>query len=296
MSNLMSPFMSNDASYYSAPFASSYSSPFGYQAAPSYIPLFGVSNNNGASDIMALLVPILMQFIQSMNQQVVSNSQNNLDRNGFVVNNPEPMDPLAILAGASIWGDPHYVGAEGDDYDVHGEPGKIYNILSDKNLQVNTAYKGGGDGITYNGALGITMGGDKVQIDSKANVSINGKVMSDGSYRVGTNTVSKKGSQVVLQIPEYTIKATSMGSHLDVKMESKNVVLDGIKPHGIWGQTADGDGKARKGDKGADAQGGGVLEMLDGTISPKGDKTTYKLYEVKGLFDTNFTNFNRFYG
>ena len=57
----------------------------------------------------------------------------------------------------------------------------------------------------------------------------------------------------------------------------------------------DGDGKARDGDRGAGAQGGGALEAKDGGMSQRGDTGTVDLYGVGGLFDTSFGNFNRFH-
>ena len=127
-------------------------------------------------------------------------------------------------------------------------------------------------------------------------LSINGQAQKDGTYDVDGGSVTKKGKTVTLKTAEYDIAVKSTGTYLNVDFKSDNVAADNVMPHGLWGQTADGDGKARTGDKGAGAQGGGVIEKLDGTISAKGDKTTVQLYEVADLFDVNFANFNRFNG
>ena len=196
---------------------------------------------------------------------------------------------------ATIQGDPHFVGADGGRYDVQGKAGKTYNILSDKDLQVNAKFQAyGGGGATTMGEIGVTMGQDQVQIDKAGKVTINGEAMEGNSALDGA--ITKSGKVVTVKSGEYQIKITSAGGYLNAAFNSDNVAADGVMPHGVWGQAADGDGKARNGDKGAGAQGGGAIEGLDGEISKKGDKTTVQQYEVNGIFDTDFANFNRFTG
>ena len=185
--------------------------------------------------------------------------------------------------------------ADGGNYDVQGSAGKTYNILSDKGLQVNAEFKKYGNATaTAMGEVGITMGKDQVEIDSAGKLMINGEAKQDGAYQVNGNTVEKHGDKVSVQTAEYKISSTIENSYINLSFSSSNVMSDGVDPHGLWGQTADGDGVARNGDTGSGAQGGGAIEKLDGTISAKGDKTTVNLYEVGGLFDTQFANFNRF--
>jgi hypothetical protein len=139
------------------------------------------------------------------------------------------------------------------------------------------------------------MGHDQVEIDDSGELLINGQTKNDGTYTVDGNIVKKQGNDVSVQTSEYKIDANiKKGSNIDLGFSSSNVMSDGVDPHGLWGQTVDGDGIARNGDTGSGAQGGGAIEKLDGTISAKGDKTTVNLYEVGGLFDTQFTNFNQF--
>ena len=200
-----------------------------------------------------------------------------------------------ISANGKIWGDPHFVDADGGNYDVQGSAGKTYNILSDKGLQVNAEFKKYGNATaTAMGEVGITMGKDQVEIDSAGKLMINGEAKQDGAYQVNGNTVEKHGDKVSVQTAEYKISSTIENSYINLSFSSSNVMSDGVDPHGLWGQTADGDGVARNGDTGSGAQGGGAIEKLDGTISAKGDKTTVNLYEVGGLFDTQFANFYRF--
>jgi hypothetical protein len=140
------------------------------------------------------------------------------------------------------------------------------------------------------------MGKDQVKVDAVGKLTINGQDKKDGTYQLDGGQVTKKGGVITIQDQEHNITATTNGGYIDLGFKSANVNADGVMPHGLWGQTADGDGKVRNGDQGGNAQGGGVIEKLDGTISARGDKTTFNLYEVANVFDTDFTNFNRFRG
>ncbi|MGB1009502.1 MAG: hypothetical protein ACPGVP_07255, partial [Thiolinea sp.] len=174
--------------------------------------------------------------------------------------------------------------------------GKTYNILSDKNIQMNAEFRAwGSKGATVMGQMGFTLGNDKVAFDEKGNLNVNGEKQGNGSYLDGA--VQKQGNQLKIDFGEYQLTIDAKGKNgMDIDYASDNVATDGVMPHGLWGQTADGDGKARNGDKGSGAQGGGAIEGLDGEITKRGDKSTVSHYEVGGLFDTSFTNFNRFSG
>ncbi|WP_020559186.1 hypothetical protein [Thiofilum flexile] len=215
---------------------------------------------------------------------------------------PKPGMTIPTANNAGGWGDPHFIGADGGRYDVQGKAGNYYNILSDDGFQMNAKFVGFKNaGTTIMGEMGAVMGTDKVQVDKNGQLTLNGNVMKDGTYPTENGgSVTKKGKVITLKDEEYTVTITSKssagGNYLDFRVKSKDVAADGVMPHGIWGQTADGDKKVRKGDTGTGAQGGGVLEKLDGTISKRGDKQTVQLYEVGSLFDTAFTNFNRFTG
>lgn len=121
-----------------------------------------------------------------------------------------------------------------------------------------------------------------------------------GSYMDGAVTVKDNGHAVV-NAGEYEISFTDFSSNHksgawinNIEIRSKNANSDGMLPSGLWGATVDGDGHARNGDTGKGTQGGGAIEGLDGKITERGDKETVKLYEVDGLYDTKFGNFNVF--
>ncbi len=216
---------------------------------------------------------------------------------GNTGNNPAPQGPVTIDSGAKTWGDPHFVGAEGGKYDVQGEVGKTYNILSDKDFQMNAEFRDyNGNGSTVMGKIGLTIGNDQVAFTEQGELTINGqKQEGDGSFLNGA--VVREGKNLKVNSGEYNLKlesGKSDGFTVDYGSNG-NVAADGVMPHGLWGQSADGDGKARNGDKGHGAQGGGAIEDVNGNITEKGDKEAVKSYEVAGLFDTGFANHNRFH-
>lgn len=199
-----------------------------------------------------------------------------------------------------VWGDPHFVGADGEKFDVQGEAGKTYNILSDKDLQVNAKFEewgGKNSGATTIGELGMTIGKDQVKFDKNGELTINGEKAKDGTYLDGAVTL--KDGKLSVKTDEYSfdveVQDNAGGDHLNIEnIRSENANGDGIMPKGLWGGTVDGDGEARTGDSGRGAQGGGAIEEADGDISARGDKETVKSYEVDDLFDTEFKDHNQF--
>lgn len=202
--------------------------------------------------------------------------------------------PISVCDDSRVWGDPHFVGAEGGKYDVQGEDGKIYNMLSDQGVQINGRFGAYKDkGATVIKEVGITHGNDFVTVGLKGALNINGEeITKDGTYLDGA--ITKKGNVINFKSDEYDIDVKTNNSHINMDFGSGNVVADGVLPHGLWGQTADGDGEARSGDRGAGAQGGGAIEDADGNITERGDKETVTIYEVASLDDTSFDNHNKF--
>ena len=202
-----------------------------------------------------------------------------------------------VTGGGQAWGDPHFVGADGEKYDVQGEAGKAYNLLSDSGIQVNALFSTYAGNMNVMSKIGVTAGSNQIEIGTNAALSINGETISkDGEYLDGM--VSRASGKVTVKTDEYTVQ-TSGAAYLDVTFSGKNVQADGVMPAGIWGVTLDGDGKPRIsggmfGTEGGSMQGGGVLEKADGTITDKGDVETYKEYEVKDIMDLMFPTHNRF--
>ncbi len=202
-------------------------------------------------------------------------------------------DPIAVDKGR-VWGDPHFVGADGGKYDVQGEAGTTYNILSDRGIQFNALFDtwGSKQGATIVSDAGITVNGHQIQFAKCGTLTVNGKVVGDGTHLDGM--LIKDGNTLKVSTDEYQIDLEAVDSkYLNFDFKSDNIIADGMMPHGLWGQSADGDGKARNGDTGAGAQGGGAIEGLTG-MTDKGDKSAVSLYETSGLWDTGFANFNRY--
>ncbi len=201
---------------------------------------------------------------------------------------------VAIKDGARIWGDPHFVGADGGEYDVQGEAGKTYNLLSDDGIQINGKFEDWkGNGSTIVGEAGVVLGDDQIKIGKDGSLEINGEVIDcDGVFADGK--VIKEGNKVTIKDEEYDVTFHQTGDYINIDFASENVNADGVMPHGLFGQSADGDGEARNGDKGTGAQGGGAIDNMFDNRTNAGDKTTVGQYEVEDLFDTDFTEFNRY--
>ncbi len=219
----------------------------------------------------------------------------------------------------AIYEDPHFEGLEGgknEKYDVTGEAGKTYSIISDQNLQYNSRFVKASDGNTYLGDLGFKVGTPDsgvteikfVQHDDASNqdnvLTLNGKTLADGETqefdtglkdsegRKVLGFVSRHGDETVINTGEYEIHLKDKGEYFNqrVAITELGVQSDGVKPHGLLGQTGDFDGVLRQG---TGKQGEGAL---DGDDSVTVDQY-YTLYEVADLLgDPSKANgkFNRF--
>ncbi|MEM9341902.1 MAG: VWD domain-containing protein [Pseudomonadota bacterium] len=196
-----------------------------------------------------------------------------------------------VIAGSGrIWGDPHFIGEDGGKFDVQGRDGGIYNLLSDQNFQMNGRFDAwGGGGATVVGQVGISAGSDQIEVNKDGTVLVNGEEvgvgerveLADGGY------VHNCGNEVTVESGEwkvdFQIKQSSRGNYINMDVSTENANSDGVKPHGLLGQTFDADDDARNGAKGRGAQGEGAI---DGVVTD---------YEVDGLYDRNFTDFNQFF-
>ena len=209
------------------------------------------------------------------------------------------MDPIS--GKGRIWGDPHFIGADGGKYDVQGRAGGIYNLLSDKGFQMNGRFDAwGGGGATVVGEVGIVANGNRITVEKDGDVKVNGRYLRDGQCVTlcdGT-TVTKNGKKVEIKSNEWDVSIQAVGSrrggYLNIDVSTDNAVSDGVKPHGLLGQTFDGDGVARNGDKGRGAQGGGAIETVLFDQSLRGDKQTVSAYEVGSMHAVGQGRFDRY--
>lgn len=213
--------------------------------------------------------------------------------NGFPILDTPSSKPIS--GEARIWGDPHFIGADGGKYDVQGEAGKTYNLLSDKGFQMNGTFeKWHSEGATVVGKVGITAGSNYIQVDKTGNTIINGRALKDGErvqLRDG-GYAERKGDEITVKKGEWEVNFQTRGDHINMDIKTDNAVSDGVAPHGLIGQTFDADDDARNGDKGTGAQGGGAIERADGSMSRSGDKKAVESYEVSALWDTTFHTHN----
>ena len=182
-----------------------------------------------------------------------------------------------VPGNGGIQGDPHFTGANGQKYDIQGKAGTIYNILSDKDLQVNAKFQPWKGSPTANimSDIGITAGKDQVGFGVDGKFSINGKTVGDGTYNLGNGSVTKTGNSATIKTPEYTVTASigaedANNKYMELKFESPNVTADGVLPKGLWGQTANG---------------------KDSTTPTEAQASQFV---VNSMFDTNFANNNQF--
>jgi len=216
---------------------------------------------------------------------------------------------------ASVTGDPHFMGFHGEKYDVHGEPRKVYNILTDGDVQYNAwflpythQYAHAHDDGTVIGAAGIKVGRNRIYFDKDGKVALNGKQLKKGLYELGGGagtidfksdvklTVKSKDYTIQLAIKEENIPPSMCANaHRSFPCGRRRLYLNhrvtinqgrvtlmeqgGMGPHGLLGQTAAGEGKGTHGKVGARAQGQGTIQGM------------YRDYEVRSgdIFGDDFT-------
>ena len=208
---------------------------------------------------------------------------------------------IVSSGNGQVWGDPHFEGDDGGLYDVQGEAGHIYSLLSDRDLQVNALFIPweGQEGSTMVGAIGATFGTDLVQAEFNG-TTVNGTRMEVGELRTVTEgTVEFDGEYTTITTEEYELRFRKREGWFDITLKSLDPFSDNVAPHGLWGLTVDGDAEARNGDYFKDEwdytlQGGGAIDTVDDdgnvVVSQRGDDSAYKLYEVANLFSTEALN------
>jgi len=190
-------------------------------------------------------------------------------------------------------GDPHLVGFDGEKYDVMGQPGKTYNMLSDQNVEYNTTFEKWGDkGATVISKAGIQVGKDQVYFDRSNNApTVNGKPMEPGQEVPLHNGGSAKwdGDKLTVDTGEYTIDLqvkepnNPNGPYIDshVSINQGGPFSDFVAPHGLLGQTADGIAGKKDTGNNLGKQGGTII---DGSVDD---------YQVSDLWSHD-SKFNRF--
>jgi len=176
-------------------------------------------------------------------------------------------------SGPPVIGDPQIYGMQGQDFQVHGIPDEIFNLITYPNLQVNArfvylssaechdnftacfAHPG-----TYIGEEGIRVGNDKIHIKAGSfkkglTVAINGQRVASGKHSVKLGSVHiMSHRRVVVSTPVVTLTISNSDKFLnqesalhDQKLlalgAERRVLVDGesfhseVPLHGLQGQT-----------------------------------------------------------
>ena len=242
-----------------------------------FAPTFGASNISSGSNGNIT--------ITGANASVIPSST--AAPRGIYVIEAEPPDPkeasrpvIDANRSAMIYGDPAFVGFEGNGevFFVSGQHGKKYNLLSDRDVQVNGTFINSPGTVTYLGDVGVTVRRNKIEYHvNGAPPTINDRNLNPGeTVKMTKDSVSWDGNTLVITTKEYVFKISK--HRLEVTTTAGGVFKDGVMPHGLLGQTADEDTNVRRAH---DYQGSGAI---DGS---------YTDYEVPDLFSTA-NKFNRF--
>jgi len=176
-------------------------------------------------------------------------------------------------AAPTIAGDPQIVGLQGQDFQVHGMPDEIFNMITYPNLQVNARFVYLSSGAchdnftacfahpgTYISEEGIRLGKDKIHVEAGSfkrglTVSVNGKKVTEKNTKVKLGSVEiVNHRQVVIKTPIMAISISNSDKFLnqetslfdqkllDLGSERKTLLVgESFHPevplHGLQGQT-----------------------------------------------------------
>jgi hypothetical protein len=175
---------------------------------------------------------------------------------------------VAAREKAKVWGDPHFQGADGGKFDVQGQAGKTYNLLSDSNLKWHGTFIGTKPGITWVGQTLLEVKGEAgtsaIHFDSKKNCyTVNGQALVSGQSMVLADggMAELRGNTLTVTTSEgYKITQHDKGGHIDAEVVTGDRgAYNGCMPTGLMGHTFDADHMARNGKKGKGAQGEGAI-------------------------------------
>jgi len=195
---------------------------------------------------------------------------------------------------AVVNGDPHFVGLGGQRFRIDGEPGKVYNLVSTADLQLNALFgtSKGPHNYTIIDEIGIRVGNDTVFMSRWAHLRINNdpmgevasQLLSDGESVV-TRDMAKTNQGQTLRTKDFFLRIIPRGYEADLK-EFKMFREGSEEVHGLLGQTWSADKWPQSAFETEMNNERAIFNILDGDSMDD--------YEVKdGLFGVEFA-FNRF--
>jgi len=204
-------------------------------------------------------------------------------------------------ANATVKGDPQFMGLRGQNYQIHGIDGAVYNIISDRDIQLNSRFvfltgprpcptmpsTGRKSSAcwshagSYLGEIGLKAGNDQIFVASGAAatgfsaVTVNGKQLSVGA---STSFIQFNSThEITLTFGAWTIELEN--SDMFVNLRSVRVASSSwssLKSHGLLGQTW---ANKRYNGKVAAIE-GEVDDYMVGENSVFGDSFVFNRYQV----------------
>ena len=197
-------------------------------------------------------------------------------RAAYIIEAPQDAEEVDLGGGGRVHGDPHFVGFNGVNYDVHGEKGHTYNLITDSGFQVNALFNEVGDGrpATMMTQIGVVMENDEILINPSGGPTVNGVAMREGqTLNANGGTITYSGGNVTVRSAEYTVTFAQRSGYLDLTdVSARNI--DGVLPEGLVGVTANPNHAGRRPVPGGQ-QGEGVISG------------TYRDHEVSSIFATD---------
>jgi len=210
----------------------------------------------------------------------------------FLITNP---------ANSTIRGDPQFMGLRGQSYQIHGIDGAVYNIISDRDIQLNSrfsfltgprpcptmpstgrkssacwSHQG-----SYLGEIGLKVGADQIFVSSGpasvgfAAVTVNGKQMAVGE---STSTVQFNSThEITLTFGAWTIELENSDMFINLRsVRVASTAWSSLSSHGLLGQTW---ANKRYSGKVAAIE-GEVDDYLIGENSVFGDSFVFNRYQI----------------